>query len=322
MAVYDPLGTYSRYAGVVMTSLFSNTQNKVHVTILHDATLTDDNRHRFEHTAERWQQSVSFIDVSERVFRISGNPDKITRILSRGTLYRLLIPELFNLPKAIYLDCDIVVNLDLSDLWATPIDNFSLAAAKDQLFATSDRRSHEKIRTWAMRYIPENYFNAGVLLMNLQRIRRKYDLVRDGFDFFKRYAHVADFADQDFLNVLFAGEVYFLEARFNRMLNYHDIRNSILHFAGGQQPWKIPPKIPGHFLYWKVFMESEWSDQFGDALAEVCRNKPIELYYSKECLKLLLYRIAWHLRLNKSCDFCKELMLVVKEFCLQIKTKM
>ena len=42
LAVYDPKGTYSQHAGVVMTSIFENTQSPVGVHILHDETLTED----------------------------------------------------------------------------------------------------------------------------------------------------------------------------------------------------------------------------------------------------------------------------------------
>ena len=58
LAVYDPKGTYSQHAGVVMTSIFENTQSPVVVHILHDETLTEDNRKKFIRTAEKYGQTV------------------------------------------------------------------------------------------------------------------------------------------------------------------------------------------------------------------------------------------------------------------------
>ena len=84
LSVYDPSGTYSCYAGVVMTSLFSNTHSKINVTILHDDTLTDDNRRRFESTAGRWKQNINFVDVSDHIFRIAKDPDKVPPPLFEG----------------------------------------------------------------------------------------------------------------------------------------------------------------------------------------------------------------------------------------------
>ncbi|MBQ3695322.1 MAG: hypothetical protein IJQ77_07865, partial [Synergistaceae bacterium] len=58
MLVYDPQGTYSQHAGVVMTSIFENTQSKVIVHILHDETLTQDNRQKLIRTAGKYSQGL------------------------------------------------------------------------------------------------------------------------------------------------------------------------------------------------------------------------------------------------------------------------
>lgn len=51
LSVYDPKGTYSRHAGVVMASVLRNTDATVCFHILHDETLTKENRRRLEETA-------------------------------------------------------------------------------------------------------------------------------------------------------------------------------------------------------------------------------------------------------------------------------
>jgi lipopolysaccharide biosynthesis glycosyltransferase len=319
LAVYDPLGTYSRYAGIVVTSIFSNTQSKVHVTILHDTTLTDDNRRRFERTAERWKQSVSFIDVSEQILCIGAYLGKVPTTLSRGALFRLLTPKLLSVPKVIYLDCDIVVNLDLAELWTMPIGDFSLATVKDPWVPYYG--PNERIRSRIMHYVPEEYFNSGVLLMNLQRIREKYDLVRDAHRFFTRYVHVATYVDQDCLNALFVKDVVFMDERFNRMLpmlpNDPNLNNSIIHFTG-LKPWKVPENSDRAHLFWRTFSESEWSDQIVDTLLEAFKDQSLALYRSRDCVKLLLRRIPQHLRLDR---FYKGLVILIKELALRIKIK-
>ena len=59
-----------------------------------------------------------------------------------------------------------------------------------------------------MRYIPENYLNTGVLLMNLPQIRTQYNLIQGSFNFFKRYTHVSEWPDQDFLNMFLNRDVF------------------------------------------------------------------------------------------------------------------
>jgi lipopolysaccharide biosynthesis glycosyltransferase len=318
LAVYDPAGTYSRYAGIVMTSIFSNTQSKVHVTILHDSTLSADNRRRFERTGERWKQSVSFVDVGERILRFGALLNNtVATVLTRGALFRLLSPELLSVPKVIYLDCDIVVNLDIADLWAVSMGNFSLAAARDQGIPYFSR--NETLRRRIMRYASEEYFNSGVLLMNLQRIREKYDLAQDACNIFERYAHVISYADQDCLNILFAKDVLFVDERFNRVL-WHDsdIDNSILHFVG-TKPWRMLRKSRRDDLFWKTFSESEWSGQMNEVLLEVL-NQSIESYGARDCAKLVLRRILLLLRLRFK-SFCRGWTIIIRELAFQMKMK-
>ena len=133
LAVYDPSGTYSQHAGVVMTSIFENTTSKVTVHILHDDTLTEDNRQKFIRTAEKYSQIVDFVDVTQKKTIMKGKGvDYATRSWSIGALYRLLIPEvLASLSKVIYLDCDVLVNIDIKELWGLANANKSILGAVD-----------------------------------------------------------------------------------------------------------------------------------------------------------------------------------------------
>ena len=70
LAVYDPRGTYSQHAGVVMTSIFENTQSPVCVHILHDETLSPFNRQNLRETARRYCQRLDFVDVTEHRKRL------------------------------------------------------------------------------------------------------------------------------------------------------------------------------------------------------------------------------------------------------------
>jgi lipopolysaccharide biosynthesis glycosyltransferase len=289
---------------------------------LHDSTLTDDNRRRFQGTAERWKQKVDFIDVSERLFEVFPDPDKEGRRFSRGALFRLLIPDLLNVSKVVYLDCDVVVNMDIRELWEISIENFFLAAVRSlQTNVTRKFTFREKVRTWIIGCRPDLQFCSGVLLLNLRRIRENYDFPQEAVRYFERYGHVSDCADEDFLFALFHKETLLIDTRFDCFSGSGKADDRIVHFIGDSKPWKTPQKIPEHFLYWKVFMESEWSDQIGDVLTEIFRDKPLELYHSADCAKLLLRRIPRHLRLDRCYDFYKQLMIIAKELYFRRKSR-
>ena len=59
-SIRDVHGTYSETAGVAIESMFSHTREAVTVHILHDDTLTQDNRTRLFWIGERHRQQVVF----------------------------------------------------------------------------------------------------------------------------------------------------------------------------------------------------------------------------------------------------------------------
>ena len=290
LGVYDPRGTYSRHVGVLMTSLFVAASGQVRVTVLHDETLSEDNRSRMRRTGDVFGQDVCFLDLSSSVSRLGADLEGIVGHFSRGCLFRLFIPEVLQVSKAIYLDCDIAVDLDIAELWNLPLEDASLAAAKDATIVSRSGKRHERLRSWAMGYDGREYFNSGVLLMNLDRIRRKFDLVEESVRFFKRYAHVCSYPDQDFLNVLFRGDVRFIDERFNRITERRDIKDSIMHLTGKYKPWTFHLCDPRDIFYWRTFARSEWKDQLVDAMLEMYKANPTAHPHSSDCMKRLLTR--------------------------------
>lgn len=94
------------------------------VHILHDNTLTAENREKFILIADRYGQSVKFYNVEELC---KEELSKITRKISSArssyftiaAYYRTLIPDVLSsaIEKCIYLDSDIVINMDIKELW-------------------------------------------------------------------------------------------------------------------------------------------------------------------------------------------------------------
>ena len=85
--------------------------------------------------------------------------------ISLSAYYRLKLPSiLVELDKVLYLDCDVIVNTSLKDLYDTDITDYYAAGVKDIAMTSSG-------------YVPklENnniYFNTGVLLLNLDKMRK------------------------------------------------------------------------------------------------------------------------------------------------------
>lgn len=91
--------------------------------------------------------------------------------LSIATYFRLLIPELIpEFEKCIYLDCDLIVYGDLKELYDIELENNYLAGARDCHIIQDSlwEKEHQLVLGIPSR---ERYVNAGVLVMNLKKIR-------------------------------------------------------------------------------------------------------------------------------------------------------
>ncbi len=157
---------------------------------------------------------------------------------SKCTYYRLFIPRLFpDVKKAIYLDCDLVVRGDVSELFDVELDGKLVAAVPDGAVAkTAEFREYVVQRVGIS---PERYFNAGVLVMNLERMRNI------GFeDMFRKLISAVKFdvaQDQDYLNAICKDEVIYIDGSWNRMAlcpKEEGERVNIIHFNLDRKPWQ------------------------------------------------------------------------------------
>lgn len=192
--------------------------------------------------------------------------------ISRATYYRLLIPELLprEVGKVLYLDCDIVVNHSIADLWNIDLTGYALAAVPSVGFGREAARLG-----YPMEY---GYFNAGVTLINVDYFRQ-HDVSRKLMEYIaSNYDHIK-FHDQDTLNAVLYDQYLHLEAQWNmtpnvydsdypqhgdrvdgRMVNDYaaDKRNAfahkadptIVHFASHPKPWQRNCVHPLYHLYY------------------------------------------------------------------------
>jgi lipopolysaccharide biosynthesis glycosyltransferase len=146
---------------------------------------------------------VNFINMGERLKNVRPG------FFPPASYYRLAAAELLpNLDKCLYLDIDIIVRHDLSELYNSDISGYYIAGIKD----TMQLHNCQKI-TKVMKAC-DQYVNSGVLLMNLKLIRE------DGLGKkFMEEAYRKDvkymFPDQDILNKTCYDGIKFLHLKFN-----------------------------------------------------------------------------------------------------------
>jgi len=189
------------------------------------------------------------------------------------TFFRLLLP--FVLPeweKTVYLDSDIIVLRDIGLLYDEEFNDAYLLATHDADGTAQFNGSLPWMKDYGKKALhlrdQTDYFQAGVLVMNLTQLRSSFSLEQMLTLVEKNYVYF----DQDILNRLCEGKVGFLDMRWNVMMDCGDRRRQdisryapqahaeayqqsredpwIIHFAGEPKPWQKE-----HVDYETVFWE-------------------------------------------------------------------
>jgi lipopolysaccharide biosynthesis glycosyltransferase len=207
------------------------------------------------------------------VLRVPATADSLPRsswdIMSRissAAHYRLLLPEL--LPAAVervlYLDCDLICTGRLAPLWRTDLRGELLGAVRDPGAPTISaalglpgfRTGARRLKFWS------DYFNSGVLLMDLQRCRTE-NLTATMLTYVQDSATRLRFVDQDALNFAVDDRWLRLERRWNDMIMGQHLDAQVEAFFHGYQRGRDAAVEPGilHF----AGAEKPWDDSFPDA---------------------------------------------------------
>jgi len=189
----------------------SNTSYTFYLLISED--FAEENKSLIERICEENKKcNYHFIEMYDAYDEANLSIEHITK----ATYYRLKLPSLLpNVGKCIYLDVDIVVKDDLSALYRTCLDDKYIAGVRALGYLQSDKKIKSKSEELEIDSL-EQYVNAGVLLMNLAKMRRE-NLEETFDDLLKR-----NFAsqDQDILNVACYGKIRLLPFKFNSMTKY------------------------------------------------------------------------------------------------------
>lgn len=166
-----------------------------------------------------------------------------------ATYYRLRLPSLLPvLPKVIYLDADIVVDGDISELWDTEMGDYPLWAVEEPYIHNKNRLHHLDMEEGSP------YFNAGILMMNLAWMRL-HRMEEKFVHYVTTHRQHLKFQDQDVLNGCFSGLWGALPPHWNKMpflfMRYHKYKcytkallkksrgeSGIIHYNGEIKPWK------------------------------------------------------------------------------------
>ncbi|WP_134726187.1 glycosyltransferase family 8 protein [Paracoccus luteus] len=202
-----------------------------------DMGISAENRARIDALGDRLGGRVSRIEISEERF---ADVPVMRRHLTRSTYLRLLIPVLMpEAERVVYMDCDMVVIDDLSELDRVPLGNAPVAAVPCP--------SPDAAELADTGIAAATYVNAGLLVMNLP-VWRAEDIAGQCLALLSDPARRLLAEDQSAINLVCRGRILPLPARFNvyadpaayALTGALPDNPAVLHFVVNNKPWTLP----------------------------------------------------------------------------------
>lgn len=257
---------YVRHAAAMLRSAIGHTPGAVwKVHLLHASAVDDEDRDRLIETLGDSCAEVTFHQVDRA--RLAGLPEGY---FPSSVWLRIFLPDLLaETRRVLYLDADTIVTDDLTPLWSTDLGGNVLGAVTNPLYPFQPPYA----RTQLGIDDPLDYFNSGVLLMDLDAMRESdvvTDLVRYALDHPDNW-----YPDQDALNAVLRGRWLALHPRWNVQTTLFDLPSTqlpfpseavrealahpaVVHYIGPFKPWRYMCTHPLQDLYLAQAARTPW----------------------------------------------------------------
>lgn len=241
---------YAYPLGIMFVSLLENTQDPKKVALfIIDGGICDEKKQQLSALIARYGASLVFLDVNNDVYASFPTVAQI----SAPAYYRISIPELFDhsVKRAIYLDCDLIIQGDIATLWQADLNGHGIAAIEN-ISSSTYRQSG---------LAQADYFNSGVMVIDLDywRTHNLPDKVRR---FKVEHTELICTNDQCALNGVFKGDWQRLPISWNHQSGLYRSSDqikrlkhegeweqavfapNIIHYVGWAKPWITPCHHP------------------------------------------------------------------------------
>ena len=207
----------------ILENSFSHTYYIFYI-LIDKNTYKDENKIKFKNLEQKYERcEINIIEVSEESFKNAN-----TKRYPSATYYRLLLAELIpDLNRIIYLDGDTLIYSDLSEMINLDMGNNIMLGFVDNSYHKAEEFG---IKTY-------NYIVAGVLLINLKKIRKE-NITQKFFEFMDENKDKLSQEDQTVINIVLNGRIGFLPPKFG-IWNFNSKNAVILHNNYGNKNFNI-----------------------------------------------------------------------------------
>ena len=277
MTIRIILATDDRFAmacGVTMHSVLTTTRSRIRFALFQSGVSTENLRRLRQIAACHSGCELEVIDA-DAVLRSLPMPAR-SESYSRMIYARLVAPDLLSESRALYLDTDTLVLENVANLFHAELQGLPLGAIRDygaecRCFRDPNERAYFHGILDGRPY--GDYFNTGVLVMDLDAFRRER-LGQRAIEYIQQRPDL-DFPDQDALNATLDGAVNFLPERWNTMVMERRVavdpfvpkitrqrvkaafqNPAILHYAGAK-PW-TPSPVHRRRNFFNALRQTPW----------------------------------------------------------------
>ena len=253
---------YIEFLTIALVSIIDHIsdENMYVIKVLH-TNITEENMNKIL-KLQKENFKIEFVDLNYYINQIQ---DKLyTRdYYTKTTYFRLFIPNLYpQYKRAIYLDSDIVVLDDIANLFNIDIEDNLIGGITDGAVNNIEIFKEYVEKVIGVNYW-KNYFNAGVLLMNLDELR-KFGF-QDKFIYLLETTKYAVAQDQDYFNRMCKGRVKIIDNNWDVMpINKKEVKDEskikLIHYNLGDKPWH-GDGVPFEQYFWNYAKKTEYYDE-------------------------------------------------------------
>jgi len=237
---------YAQHMGVMIYSLLANCKNpeKIKIFVV-DGGISEDNKNKIKKVTSKFKAELKFLSPEIDLTGI-----RVYKHFGIETYYRFFLFDKCNFEKILYLDSDLIVEGDISEI-------FKIDFAENIIFAVKDPGAYEDKKRLLDIPVKNLYFNAGVLYVDCNKWKKE-KISEKSIGYMKKNPDRIEYADQDALNHILIEKWKELDPSWNvitrvyykKYLPWMKISDykkeeldlvaknpKILHFAGIVKPW-------------------------------------------------------------------------------------
>ena len=266
---------YAPYCGIMLTSLLENNKhNDIEIYIFGGQDICQENINKFKNLEHLYGTHVYVVSIDDNL--LSTCPVNHDTNITLATYYRLLAPQILpkSVHKLIYLDCDMVIDGDISPVWDINLDGKAIAGVVD--CEAYNESIYQRLGNYTTK---RDYYNAGMTVYNMDYWREN-DIAGQAFKYIEQNKSNLYWMDQDVLNVILAKKKVLLPIQYNFQTLFYLPRNwkaysaeyqeqilnaglspVVIHYNGPGKPWVFRYHGAPYYQEWLKYQRiSQWAN--------------------------------------------------------------